>query len=219
MRFNSKILSVIISLAFVGGMFSAVYAGSVIATITLDGNVHTTGDSIVDGDLSVGGVSFAALDARIAALEAGTDPTIPIISMIDTHDTQITTLEDGTDTTVPMLSMVSDHGIMIDANVDAITINALDIESNAQAIEEGGGGGGPSPCDGDGDGSITAQEIHDYMLTLGIDYSVNNISTKINQAEAAVLTPPENNNGVLDTPAEIADFNVKVMFPFGTSGC
>jgi len=90
MRLNSKIVSVIISLAFVGGMFSAVYAGPVIATITLDGNVHTTGDSTVDGDLSVGGVSFAALDARVAALETSTVPmVIANEAMITNHDAMI----------------------------------------------------------------------------------------------------------------------------------
>jgi len=73
MRFNSKILSVIISLAFVGGMFSAVYAGSVIATITLDGNVHTTGDSIVDGDLSVGG--FNCTTSKITRTVQDTNPS------------------------------------------------------------------------------------------------------------------------------------------------
>ncbi len=110
----------IISLAFVGGMFSAVYAGSVIATITLDGNVHTTGDSIVDGDLSVGGVSFAALEARVASLEGSTVPMVVANeAMIATHDTMILS-------------------------------NQADIATNAQAIAEGGGGPSACDSDGDG---------------------------------------------------------------------
>jgi len=191
MRFNSKIVYMIISLAFVGGMFSAVYAGSVIATITLDGNVHTTGDSTVDGDLSVGGVSFAALDARITALEAGTD------------------------TTVPMLSMVSDHGIMIDANLDAIAINALDIESNTDAIAEGGGG--PNPCNPDGDGSITAQEIKDHLDSLGFVFPLNAWQTAITSAEGRISSPQS--NGILDTGEEVAQFNIDVMIPLTGTTC
>jgi len=189
MRFNSKILSVIISLAFVGGMFTAVYAGPVIATITLDGNVHTTGDSIVDGDLSVGGVSFESLDARIAALESGTD------------------------TTVPMLSMVSDHGIMIDANLDAIAINALDIEFNADAIAQGGGG--PNPCDPNGDGAITAQEVSDYMDSLGIGFGIFTVQSIINNIENVLPSPQT--NGMLDTQAELAEFNIQILIPLGTT--
>jgi len=192
MRFNSKILSVIISLAFVGGMFTAVYAGPVIATITLDGNVHTTGDSIVDGDLSVGGVSFASLDARIAALESGTD------------------------TTVPMLSMVSDHGIMIDANLDAIAINALDIESNADAIAQGGGG--PNQCDPDG-GGITEQNLWDYLVlqdaTAGLVFG--SMAGIIQNAELFVGTPVV--NGILDTGAEIGQLNAVLMIPLEIPVC
>ena len=74
MRFNSKILYFVISLVFVGGMFSAVYAGSV-PTITFDGNLHTTGNADIAGDLNADGAitgpSFESLEARIAALEAG----------------------------------------------------------------------------------------------------------------------------------------------------
>jgi len=92
MRLNSKILYAIISLAFVGGMFTSVYAGPILPTITLAGNVHTTGDSVVDGDLSVGGVSFAALDSRIAALETTTVPmVIANEAMITTQGNTLTT--------------------------------------------------------------------------------------------------------------------------------
>jgi len=74
MRLDFKLFYIIIAVVFVGGMFSAVYAGSV-PTITFDGNMHATDDADVDGNLNVDGVitgpSFADLEARVAALEAG----------------------------------------------------------------------------------------------------------------------------------------------------
>ena len=192
MRLNSKILSVIISLAFVGGMFSAVYAGSVIATITLDGNVHTTGDSIVDGDLSVGGVSFAALDARIAALEVSTVPMVVANeAMIAAHDTTLTS-----------------HDAMI-------LSNQADIATNAAAIESGGGG--PNPCDPDGDAVITAQEIFDYLDSFGITFDINIIQQNIQIAETQVNSPQT--NGVLDTALEVAQYNTNLVIPLGAPAC
>jgi len=192
MRFNSKILSVIISLAFVGGMFSAVYAGSVIATITLDGNVHTTGDSIVDGDLSVGGVSFAALDARIAALEVSTVPmVVSNEAMIAAHDTTLTS-----------------HDAMI-------LSNQAEIATNAAAIEAGGGG--PNPCDPDGNGSITPQEMFDYMQSQGSIWSLSTITNMIALSESSV--PPFEVNGLLDTNAELSAFNNDRIIPAGITPC
>ena len=70
---NFKILYIIIAVAFVGGLYSAVYAGTV-PTITLDGNMHTTGNADIAGGLNIDGVitgpSFEALNARISTLEA-----------------------------------------------------------------------------------------------------------------------------------------------------
>ncbi len=193
MRFNSKILYAIISLAFVGGMFSAVYAGSVIATITLDGNVHTTGDSIVDGDLSVSGVSFAALDARIAALEAGSDPTLPIVSMVLSNEGMIGT--HGTTLTT--------HSNTLTTHGNTLTLHNDMIEANAAAIEAGGGG--PNPCNPNGDSQITALEIWDLLDSMGISVFVNTIQNKIVLAETAVGSPQQ--NGVLDTLEEVTRFN------------
>jgi len=194
MRLNSKIVSVIISLAFVGGMFSAVYAGSVIATITLDGNVHTTGDSIVDGDLSVGGVSFAALDARIAALEVSTVPMVVANeAMIAAHDTTLTS-----------------HDAMI-------LSNQADIATNAAAIEAGGGG--PNPCDPDGDGAITPQEMFDYMILIGFPgpFTILDVTTAIDNIESLVISPVL--NSILDTDAEITSWNLQNLIPLGLPAC
>jgi len=70
---NFKILYSIIAVAFVGGLFSIVAAQSV-PTITLDGNMHTTGNADIAGGLNIDGVitgpSFEALNARISTLEA-----------------------------------------------------------------------------------------------------------------------------------------------------
>jgi len=193
MRFNSKILSVIISLAFVGGMFSAVYAGPVIATITLDGNVHTTGDSIVDGDLSVGGVSFAALEARVASLEGSTVPmVIANEATLVTHDTMI-------------LSNQAD----ISTNTAGITVNKAAIEA---------GGGGPNPCDPDGSGGITAQEIFDYMSAQGSTTPLLIFPNLISITENAVGDVSEA-NGLLDTAPEITEWNAERMFPNGYTPC
>jgi len=184
MRLNSKIVSVIISLAFVGGMFSAVYAGPVIATITLDGNVHTTGDSIVDGDLSVGGVSFAALEARVASLEGSTVPmVIANEAMIATHDTTLAT-----------------HDTMI-------LSNQADIATNTAAIAEGGGGGGgPNPCNPNGDSMITALEIQDVMLDNGFPDNILSIQNRIDDVDI-------NANGVIDTSLEMLSLNAAYITP------
>ena len=183
MRLNSKILYMIISLAFVGGMFSAAYAGPILPTITLAGNVHTTGDSVVDGDLSVGGVSFAALDARIAALETSTVPmVIANEAMITTHDTTLTT-----------------HDTMI-------LSNQADIATNTAAIAEGGGGGGPNPCNPNGDSMITAQEIVDVMLDNGFSDNILSVQNRINDVDT-------NANGVIDTSLEMLSLNAAYITP------
>jgi len=193
MRFNSKILSVIISLAFVGGMFSAVYTGSVIATITLDGNVHTTGDSTVDGDLSVGGVSFAALEARVASLEGSTVPmVIANEAMITTHDSMILT------------------------NQADISTNTVGITVNAAAIAAGGGG--PNPCDPDGDGAITPEEIDQIYADNGFpSVALSTIIQWIGQLENTY--PTSNENGVLDSQAEVLNWNLDRFIPAGIAAC
>ena len=189
----------IISLAFVGGMFSAVYAGPVIATITLDGNVHTTGDSIVDGDLSVGGVSFAALDARIAALEGSTVP------MVIANDAMIATQGN---------TLVA-HDTMILTNQADIVLNQADIATNSAAIESGGGG--PNPCDPDGDGAFTAQELLDHYLDNGVQNNLSQVQQSINNVENNIVT--SNDNGVLDSAEEVGSFNVNWLIPFGVPAC
>jgi len=52
---NKKIVLSIIGLALVGGLFSAVYAGTIVTMITFAGSTHTTGSGQVDGDLNVDG--------------------------------------------------------------------------------------------------------------------------------------------------------------------
>jgi len=189
---------------------------------TMNGNLKVNGDitgTFIEGLLATiaaneaiiatNQVTIADLLLRISALEAGTDPTIPIISMIDTHDTQITTLEDGTDTTVPMLSMVSDHGDMIVANEQAI-------EDNAEAIAAGGGGN-PNPCESDGDSSsLTAQELADFWTSNGIPVSENDMQSGINNIEGIVGI---GSNGVLDTPIEVATWNANMNIPAGLPPC
>lgn len=73
MGINNKILYGIISVAFVGGLFSAVYAGPMMPMITLAGNTHTTGDSQVDGTLNVDSTisspTITDLDSRLSSLE------------------------------------------------------------------------------------------------------------------------------------------------------
>lgn len=52
---NNKILYGIITAAFVGGLFTAAYAGPILPLITLAGDTRTLGDADVDGDLNVDG--------------------------------------------------------------------------------------------------------------------------------------------------------------------
>jgi len=71
---NNKILLALIAVAFVGGLFSAAYAGPILPTITLGGDTHTLGDADIDGTLNVDGTLTApditSLNDRVAALES-----------------------------------------------------------------------------------------------------------------------------------------------------
>jgi len=49
MGINKKFLYSIIAVAFVGGLFTAAYAGPILSMITLDGDVTITGDLICPG--------------------------------------------------------------------------------------------------------------------------------------------------------------------------
>ena len=214
MRFNSKILYAIISLAFVGGMFTSVYAGPILPTITLAGNVHTTGDSVVDGDLSVGGVSFAALDLRIAALETSTVPMVLANeAMITTHGNTLTT--QGNMLTTHDTTLTTHDGMILSnagdiATNDAmISSNQADIAANAAAIEAGGGGG--VICDTNGDGGVDPQEMLDYVTSQGVTaLTFQQIFNTIGNIEQ--LIGSQNVNGVLDTPEEMNEWNVVNIF-------
>ncbi len=227
MRLNSKILYAIISLAFVGGMFTSVYAGPILPTITLAGNVHTTGDSVVDGDLSVGGVSFAALDSRIAFLETSTVPmVIANEAMITTHDTTLTThdttlttqgntlttqgntLTTQGNTLTTQGNMLTTHDSTLTTHDTMILSNQADIATNVAAIESIETGNPPAIiCDTNGDGGITAQEMIDYFISQGITvYTTTHVQNWINNYEALNGVPPYI-NGVLDTDLEVNSFN------------
>ena len=52
---RTPILIAIISVAFVGGMFTVAYAGPILPMITFAGNTHTLGDADIDGSLNVDG--------------------------------------------------------------------------------------------------------------------------------------------------------------------
>jgi len=234
MRLNSKILYAIISLAFVGGMFTSVYAGPILPTITLAGNVHTTGDSVVDGDLSVGGVSFAALDSRIAALETTTVPMVianeamittqgntlttqgntlttqgnTLTTQGNTLTTQGNTLTTQDSTLTTQGNMLTTHDGMILSNAADIVTNQADIVTNSAAIESIETGNPPPViCDTDGDGGITAQEMLDYFISQGVNNTtLMSIQNWINQYEL-LNTPVQFLNGVLDTDLEVNSFN------------
>jgi len=46
---NKKLVYALVAVAFVGGMFSTVYAGPIMTLITFAGNTHTTGNADIDG--------------------------------------------------------------------------------------------------------------------------------------------------------------------------
>jgi len=227
MRLNSKILYAIISLAFVGGMFTSVYAGPILPTITLAGNVHTTGDSVVDGDLSVGGVSFAALDLRLTALETSTVPMVianeamittqgntlttqgnTLTTQGNTLTTQGNTLTTHDTTLTTQGNTLTTHDGMILSHDTMILANEASIASNAAAIESIETGNPPPViCDTDGDGGITAQEMVDYFISQGVtNITENHIQNWINNYEILDGVPGYK-NGVLDTDLEVLSFN------------
>jgi len=152
---NFKILYSIIAVAFVGGLFSAVYAGTV-PTITLDGNMLTTGNADIAGGLNIDGVitgpSFEGLEARISTLEAAPPP------------------------------------------------------------------GGPSNCDPNGNGAITAQEMYDYMISIGVPgaFTVSDIQAMINTTETQSSSSV---NGMIDDPFEISNWNLTVLLQWGFPVC
>jgi len=99
--------------------------------LNVDGVI--TGSYIVNLEATIAALEarIAALEASLAINEpmilTNEASIASNVGMISTHDTKISTLEAGTDPTVPMVSMVLDHGTMIDDNSQAIATNAAAI--------------------------------------------------------------------------------------------
>ena len=179
------------------------------AKLHVAGTFKTNGDANIGGDLNVNGVLTGAyiatleatildLQTRLAALESGTDQTVPMVSMVLSNE-----------------GMIETNGAMISNNAGNITLNQEEIAANAAAIEEGGGG--PNVCNPDGDSEITAQEIKDYLDSVGISFTTNSIKNKIGNAEnaAGTLVP----NFILDDAQEVAAFNSIFMIPVAGISC
>ncbi len=177
--------------------------------LDVNGNVRIRMDANVWGNLNVDGSITGSFIQGLLATIAANEATIAT-NQVTIADLllRISSLEAGTDTTVPMLSMVSDHGIMIDANLDAIAINAIDIETNREDIAEGGGG--PNPCNPNGDSIITPQEVVDFLAANGFTIGVGDAEFRINISEVNAGFIP---NGILNNGIEVAQMNVDFFIP------
>ena len=69
MSINNKVLYSIIAVAFVGGLFTAVYAGPIMPMITLAGDVTITGDMTCPGCVDSADIA----DGTITEFDLGTD--------------------------------------------------------------------------------------------------------------------------------------------------
>jgi len=121
-----KLVYAIVAVAFVGGLFSAAYAGPILNTITLAGNVQVNGDLNVDGTITgdVSGVTLAG-DTQIIQ-NVGTEPIL-----------ELTTTP--TSTAPPFLVTDSSANELFKINQDG----SIQIGSNTIVIEPDGTISGP----------------------------------------------------------------------------
>lgn len=177
--------------------------------LDVNGNVRMRFDANIGGDLNVNGVITGAyistleatildLQTRLAALESGTDQTVPMVSMVLSNE-----------------GMIETNGAMISNNAGNITLNQVEIAVNAAAIEEGDGG--PNPCNPDGDSVITPAEMTAHINNNGVDWDEFNTSQAISIAEGNIASPME--NGQLDTAEEVNEFNGRFLIPNGIPAC
>ncbi len=178
------------------------------AKLHVQGTLKTTGDANflrnlnVDGDIT--GSYIANLEATILDLQ-----------------TRLAALEASMAINEPMIvsneAMISTHDITLTSHDAMILSNQADIATNAAAISEGGGG--PNACDPDGDGFITPQEMLDYMAANGGNpgWTFLQVFNAIGITESNVGTPVHND--MLDTDAEITDWNLNRLIPDGVPIC
>jgi len=172
------------------------------------GNLDVRGD-ITGSYIANLEATIVSLEARIAALEASMAINEPMIvtneAMIATHDTTLTSHD----------AMILANEATLTSHDTMILSNQADIATNAAAIETGGGG--PNPCDPDGDAAITAQELNDVLADHGLIFSLSQVQQWVDEAEDN--TPTSNQNGVLDTVAEVAKWNNDRFAPAGIPVC
>jgi len=179
--------------------------------LDVNGNVRMRFDANIGGDLNVNGVITGAyistleatildLQTRLAALESGTDQTVPMVSMVLSNE-----------------GMIETNGAMISNNAGNITLNQVEIAANTEAIESGGGGG--PVCDANGDGAITDDEMFAYIESEGNPFgnTLFDIVQYINIVEGNINSSME--NGILDTSEEISEFNSFILIPSGITTC
>jgi len=181
------------------------------AILHVAGTFKTNSDANIGGDLNVDGILTGAY---IATLEA---------TILDLQ-TRLAALEASMAVNEPMIvtneAMIATHDTMIAANDASIASNSASIADNSASIEDLEEGVPPqgNPCDANGDGAITANEMFDYIESVGNPgFTLGGIQQAITIVEGNVNSPMS--NGILDTPAEITEWNGVYLVPNGIPTC
>jgi len=85
------------------------------------------------------------------------------------------------------------------------------------ALEEGDPPPEGNPCNPDGDAVITPAEMDAYTTANGMTWSENTVLVYISLAEGSINSPME--NLLLDTAAEVNEFNGLFLIPNGVPIC
>jgi len=192
--------------------------GTAVPSEKLDvaGNVRIRNDANIAGDLNVDGVLTGAY---IATLEATIEDLQTRLAALEgaNLDARILVLEGA----VPNISVnagdISDNAGDISDNAGDIGDNSAMIQEHEDAIvalEEPPQG---NPCNPDGDGVITPDEMHAYTTDNGLTWSLSNVITRISLAEGSSNSPMS--NLLLDTAAEVNEFNGAYLIVWGVPAC
>jgi len=116
---NKKLLLSIITVAFVGGLFTTAYAGPVLTTITLGGNV------VVEGDLDMTSGKISNLGAPSDLFDAATKDYVDTNAILDpSTEIQIDDIETQTN----KIQMIKDNVANLETTVDSMQLKMNEIE-------------------------------------------------------------------------------------------
>jgi len=215
---NKKILYSIIGLVLVGGLFSAVYAGPIINTITFAGlaifkeNAQFDKDVNIDGDLT--GQTIDDILARLDALEASPpdqslcDPNDDLMITFEELSTSLTLRGFPTDDFAAQTiifqaeQQIGNPNGVIDTLAEFIILNIFLSQFEFPECTANF----PTPnCNPDNNGEITDEELLPYLLNF-LPFDLPQTQVLISQVETAAGTMPP--DGIINTAEELIQLNI-----------